>query len=622
MRFSVVVAFIGVMLICCGNVCSQQASAVTNLKRLIHTDADSARTIIDSIIFNHRDNTGLDRLSELYQLSAKMYSSAARYNLALKDINQAYNIHLTIKDSVNQAEDRFIRCEILWNSGLADDAERRLIKLNEFQKQIDDKERIETLFMLASVYHTRGKYLKGIDLLDSIEKEFYNGMKSSKRAGFLNLKGIFCIKLERYDEAEDYFNKALIINRQLNEDINVGINYNNLGKVAFKRRNYEKALGLYKKAYDIDNRSGNISGLMTKAVNIAAAYYRLGNYKEYNAITKTNLRRALDSKNMRVLKTIYYNEGLYFEEKSSLDSALIMYNKVKDIAKETDDKEGLMLIYNKLAKIYSYRGEYKYAYWSKLKYDANRDSFEKDKGVEERNASELRYELLKSESDSRILEAKLKGSEFELKLVKRNRLIISLVVLLLLLLAIVVILLYRKRYFRAVTDSRSKSGKLDKSSEIIEIKDSVIENYSKRLKYTKEELDQLTYILVNIKDTINSTFNIIRRIRAGEQIKDKQLSVVEIELYDSITFLDESHVIKYSLKKQDSDLRARLLNEFPDLTRNEQELCIMLNLGFSVKEISGRNNTTTKSVEVARYRLRKKLGFDDNDSFLDKIKSV
>jgi DNA-binding CsgD family transcriptional regulator len=52
---------------------------------------------------------------------------------------------------------------------------------------------------------------------------------------------------------------------------------------------------------------------------------------------------------------------------------------------------------------------------------------------------------------------------------------------------------------------------------------------------------------------------------------------------------------------------GRLHVKHPNLTSKEKKLCAYLRLGLSSKEISGLQNVTSKSVEVARGRLRKKL---------------
>ncbi len=56
-----------------------------------------------------------------------------------------------------------------------------------------------------------------------------------------------------------------------------------------------------------------------------------------------------------------------------------------------------------------------------------------------------------------------------------------------------------------------------------------------------------------------------------------------------------------------SDFLAALQEQYPNLTAGESKLCAYLRLNLTSKEISQLMNITVKSVELNRYRLRKKL---------------
>ena len=59
--------------------------------------------------------------------------------------------------------------------------------------------------------------------------------------------------------------------------------------------------------------------------------------------------------------------------------------------------------------------------------------------------------------------------------------------------------------------------------------------------------------------------------------------------------------------KVHSDFLVSLKNQHPNLTPGELKLCAYLRLNLSSKEIAQIMNITIKSVELGRYRLRKKL---------------
>lgn len=55
------------------------------------------------------------------------------------------------------------------------------------------------------------------------------------------------------------------------------------------------------------------------------------------------------------------------------------------------------------------------------------------------------------------------------------------------------------------------------------------------------------------------------------------------------------------------DFFNTLKQAYPDLTANDLKLCAYLRMNLSSKEIAQLLNITLKAVEIARYRLRKKL---------------
>jgi DNA-binding CsgD family transcriptional regulator len=58
---------------------------------------------------------------------------------------------------------------------------------------------------------------------------------------------------------------------------------------------------------------------------------------------------------------------------------------------------------------------------------------------------------------------------------------------------------------------------------------------------------------------------------------------------------------------------------YPDLKRNDLKLCAYLRMGLSSKEMASLLNTSVRSVETARYRLRKKLNMDSGENLLNFI---
>ncbi|MGC3979618.1 MAG: hypothetical protein QM751_16160 [Paludibacteraceae bacterium] len=64
------------------------------------------------------------------------------------------------------------------------------------------------------------------------------------------------------------------------------------------------------------------------------------------------------------------------------------------------------------------------------------------------------------------------------------------------------------------------------------------------------------------------------------------------------------------------DFHDRLNKLHPNLTPNELKLCSFLKLNMSTKDISSITLQSTKSIEVARTRLRKKLELERDENLI------
>ena len=67
---------------------------------------------------------------------------------------------------------------------------------------------------------------------------------------------------------------------------------------------------------------------------------------------------------------------------------------------------------------------------------------------------------------------------------------------------------------------------------------------------------------------------------------------------------------------------SRLLMRCPNLSEKEKRLAIMLRLGFSSKDISSMLNVEPKSVEVSRYRFRRKLKLDRSINIVEYLQMI
>ncbi len=138
----------------------------------------------------------------------------------------------------------------------------------------------------------------------------------------------------------------------------------------------------------------------------------------------------------------------------------------------------------------------------------------------------------------------------------------------------------------------------------------------------KAELISGTVRLMNVSE-LNS--NLVADLQ-------KLFPTVNKETQDAIRQIEN----KYRLSASDqvwSDFESRfesafdafykvLLDQFPALTPNERKLCALLRSGLSSKDIAILTFQNPQSVDVARYRLRKKLNLANEENLSDFLLSI
>ncbi len=99
--------------------------------------------------------------------------------------------------------------------------------------------------------------------------------------------------------------------------------------------------------------------------------------------------------------------------------------------------------------------------------------------------------------------------------------------------------------------------------------------------------------------------------RKGKSLETKQaLERIVREIDTTLRLQEDWKQFEFHFDQVHGDFLNRLREQFHDLTPNEQKLCALLRLNLSTKEISNLMSISLRGVEIARYRLRKKLGLD------------
>ena len=102
----------------------------------------------------------------------------------------------------------------------------------------------------------------------------------------------------------------------------------------------------------------------------------------------------------------------------------------------------------------------------------------------------------------------------------------------------------------------------------------------------------------------------------------ERLLNLSAQLGDTMRLTGEMDQFYNQVEQQHKNFVSRLLMRCPSLSEKEKRLAIMLRLGFSSKDISSMMNVEPKSVEVSRYRFRRKLKLDRSVNIVEYLQMI
>ncbi|MGB1242409.1 MAG: hypothetical protein ACPG49_07800 [Chitinophagales bacterium] len=145
-----------------------------------------------------------------------------------------------------------------------------------------------------------------------------------------------------------------------------------------------------------------------------------------------------------------------------------------------------------------------------------------------------------------------------------------------------------------------------KEQELSELKEEKIHS---ELRHVKNLLAASTMNLVVKNEFIETIKEGLKEVKQmGKNIETKQaLEKIVKEIDTTLRLQEDWEQFKHHFDQVHGDFSTRLRAEFLDLSPNEQKLCTFLRLNLNTKEIASLMGISLRGVEVARYRLRKKL---------------
>ncbi|KAF0129088.1 MAG: putative permease [Bacteroidetes bacterium] len=139
------------------------------------------------------------------------------------------------------------------------------------------------------------------------------------------------------------------------------------------------------------------------------------------------------------------------------------------------------------------------------------------------------------------------------------------------------------------------------------------------------------------KEFIDMAFNLTEQRLFLEELTNRLEGVMETEqqastkqnlksiialIRQKMSFAREKETFYGEVEQIHKDFKMKLDTSFPGLSDQEKKLATLIRLNLSNKEIATLLSISPKSVEVSRYRLKRKLGLEKEDNLLQFINTI
>ncbi|OFX43774.1 MAG: hypothetical protein A2046_05140 [Bacteroidetes bacterium GWA2_30_7] len=154
----------------------------------------------------------------------------------------------------------------------------------------------------------------------------------------------------------------------------------------------------------------------------------------------------------------------------------------------------------------------------------------------------------------------------------------------------------------------------DKNIAVINYEKSITE-----IETQKREIIAQTMLLIQVKELNEQLYNKLLKIDRNQCNANCQIFNIS-NVYIKDVFNNNSDQIwnelELNFEQINENFYKNLVIKFPNISHNERKLCAYLRLKLSTKEIAAITFQTIRSIEIARTRLREKLGIKGTDEDL------
>ncbi len=447
-------------------------------------------------------------------------------------------------------------------------------------------EQLNNAYERATTLHTMGIIYRALGDPDRAVKLFFESLqifeelddKSGISRSF-NSIGILFADQDDLDRARDYYTQSLKISRELGDFAGIARGLNNLAVLEKDEGKIEVRKQYLFEAAKINRQIGQKLWEGINYHNLGEAYLDAALHDSAFHFFRLALQHFEQLKNIPQMVSALLDLSIYYEALDDMTQSNIAAQRAMHLADSADVMRSKIQAARRLSEVNKLIGdELNSLRYSLLSYQLQ-DSINK-----EESTNRIRLNEMLNEYD-RALQAK----KLEQQKKDAAYLIIIITIVFLAILAVFIMLarmklnrknaLLLKKDLEAELESKNKELTISVMS--LMKKNETITNIAKRLNKLHRDQDK--------EDILSDMRSIIKDFKRSS----------ENEIWDDFD---------RRFREVHNDFYQQLTKQFPNLSPNELKLCAFMRMNLSSKEISELTGQRVPSIDIARSRLRKKLG--------------
>lgn len=471
--------------------------------------------------------------------------------------------------------------------------------IRDYEKGLEYSKSVSDSLATMGCYLNIGAILFTQGLNNKALENFLEALKyaeEEKKGAIYNNIGLLFFNEEKYDDALSYYTKSIGIKKKMGDKLGMAVTYTNIGEVYKKIEKYDIAKFYFKKSYAISEEIDDREGAVFYLNNFGEISKSLNKLDSSIIYFKKGLLVSEELNNQFLIAQSLYNIGHSYFLKEEYSAAEPYLERCYTLAKSLEILPEIEKSARILSEIYRRKNNYQLAYkYLNINKEAS-DSLNVATSEKQLLKLKLDYKYKLEEEESKML-LELKKNEYK----KAEFKLIIIIFFIILLLLVILFLFFRAKY-------RMRINRIER--EKIELKK---ENLEKELEFKNKEIIEKVLKIIEKNELIESTvkrlneFSLSLPSTKRAEVNDIKKELKSLEKINQWTEFHHYFTLIYS------KFFENLEKDYPDLTTNEKRLSAYLKLNMSTKDIATLTFQNSKSIEVARTRLRKRFDLTNKD---------